>query len=138
MIYEYLSLTCPLASEDAETLAATGFQIGDEGQDKIYVDVFYNRKGNIFSEPFVRVSIKFKLYEYDLDLFEYWQNQLFLEIEKNLPLIMKWKNSKTVSVGLVVYINSDNEQQRPIIYLTTEHVKLLADIGASFDFDGYV
>jgi hypothetical protein len=134
----YLLLDCLLDSEDAESLASSKFQISDKGQEKIYVSVFYNRKGNSFTEPFVKVKIIFELYEYDLDLFEYWQNQLFIEIEENLPLIIKWKDSESVFINFMVNINSDNEQQRPIINLTTEQIKLLTDIGASFELDGYV
>lgn len=133
----YFMLHCPASSSEASLLERYSYEISTDGSPVIFCRSFEGR-GSSFSPPFMASEIGFNLYEYDLELFEYWTNQLFLEMKENASFMSKWKCSESVRSSFVVNINSMTDGQRPVFFLHPEQTELLASFGASVFFDSYL
>jgi hypothetical protein len=137
IMYMYFSLVCPLSSQDAKVLENDKYQTNGEWHPTIFQELLRGQ-GCLAREPVISLQIGFQLYEYDFDLFDIWTERLFAEIEANKTLILKRKESKSISARLTVNMNSMNCYQRPVFYLSPEQLSVLAEFGATFRFDGYV
>jgi hypothetical protein len=137
VIYVYFALACLTSSKNAAVLEREKYQISQENKKQI-IYRFFKSKGSSFSPPFVKSELGFKLYEYDLEPFEHWTNMLFIELSTNAPMVSKWKNSGSVFSSFVININSMNTDHRPVFSLRPEQTELLANFGASIDFDCYL
>jgi hypothetical protein len=137
IMYTYFSMACPVSSLDAKVLENDKYQTNAEWHPTIFQELS-RVQGCSAHEPVISLQIGFQLYEYDFDLFVLWKERLFAELESNKKLILKRKESKSISTRFTVNMNSMNYYQRPVFYLSPEQISALAEFGATFRFDGYV
>jgi hypothetical protein len=131
-----LAMDARVGSEAANRLKAATIRLGPAGTPKV-VHAVHERKGSSVQPPFVALEIGFALPEYDPSLVEQGLAALFADLQRNIESLRPLTTSE-VTTRLLVNINSKSTEHRPILLLTRKQVALLADLGSTFELDGYL